>query len=253
MKLKELQASFDEWGRCDPLWAIATTPGKKGNRWDPDEFFETGAAFVQELMQFLHALPIRLTGDAALDFGCGVGRLTQPLANYFERVVGVDIAPSMIRLAETYNRRGERCDYILNERDDLRRFPDGCFDFVLSHVTLQHMVPGYSTAYIREFARVLAPGGVVVFQIPSERTVRPKAAGDTAARPQSPLAPDDPPMEMHGVPRSQVQSILKAGRLTTLDVSEIGSAGPDWTSYRYCATKSDRLGSAAPYRGEKRR
>ena len=241
MKLKELQASFDEWGRCDPLWAIATVPDKKGNRWEPDEFFQTGVTFTQDLMQFVHAQPIRLASHTALDFGCGVGRLTQSLANYFDRVVGVDIAPSMIKLADAYNRHGDRCDYIMNESHDLRCFQDGRFDFVISHITLQHMAPRYSTAYVREFARVLAPGGIVVFQIPSERTARRRASSNAAARPTPSLAHDDPPMEMHGVPRRKVENILEAGELTILDVSGNSSAGPDWISYRYCATKSPKL------------
>ena len=38
-----------------------------------------------------------------LDFGCGVGRLTQALARRMNRVVGADISPVLIDLARTLN------------------------------------------------------------------------------------------------------------------------------------------------------
>src|ERR1700682_912533 len=53
-------------------------------------------------------------GDRHLDFGCGVGRLTQGPASYFASVRGVDIAPSMIELAKRHNRYPDVCHYDLN-------------------------------------------------------------------------------------------------------------------------------------------
>lgn len=115
------------------------------------------------------ALKLPLTRGRALDFGCGVGRATQALALHFDEVVGIDIAPSMIKLADQFNRHGEKCRHLVNDSKDLHLFPDDHFDFVFSTIVLQHMRPEYSTGYIQEFVRILRPGGVAVFQIPSER------------------------------------------------------------------------------------
>src|SRR5205085_2142548 len=54
-----------------------------------------------------------------------------------------------------------------NDRDDLSRFPDDSFDFVFTLMVLQHMRPDYSRRYLAEFLRVTAPGGMIVFQVPS--------------------------------------------------------------------------------------
>jgi predicted TPR repeat methyltransferase len=54
---------------------------------------------------------VSLKRDTALDFECGVGRVTQALCARFARCDGVDIAGSMIRLARQYNRFGDRCQY----------------------------------------------------------------------------------------------------------------------------------------------
>ncbi|MCX7048071.1 MAG: class I SAM-dependent methyltransferase [Candidatus Sumerlaeota bacterium] len=169
MDLDKTKENWDAFGRKDPLFAIASWPEKKGNLWNPEEFFQTGAREIQDTMQYVESLGVPLKRDKALDFGCGVGRLTQALAEYFDEVIGIDIAPSMIELARKYNRHGERCRYVLNESDDLRAFPDSAFQFIYSNITLQHLEPVYTLRYLREFIRILAPGGLLLFQLPSER------------------------------------------------------------------------------------
>ncbi len=62
-------------------------------------------------MDYLGDRQISFPKRRALDFGCGVGRLTQALARHFNIVDGVDIAPSMIELANQFNRSGGRCRY----------------------------------------------------------------------------------------------------------------------------------------------
>ncbi|MGH9365264.1 MAG: methyltransferase domain-containing protein [Thermoanaerobaculia bacterium] len=168
MELGELQKNWEEFARIDPLWAVLTDPSKKNNRWDPQEFFATGEDEIACLMDHVATLPLSLRRGRALDFGCGIGRLTLALCRHFEQCAGVDIAPSMIELAREYNRFGDRCQYYVNAAADLRLFEDGRFDFIYSNIVLQHIPPKYSVRYIRDFVRVLTPGGMAVFQVPSE-------------------------------------------------------------------------------------
>ncbi len=182
MELRELQKHWDAFGATDPLWAILTAPGARGNRWDLDQFFGEGDRQIAAVLAGLDRLGVAVNRGRALDFGCGVGRLTQALAAHFERSDGVDIAPSMVEGARRLNRRGDRCAYHLNERDDLALFDDGAFDFVYSYVVLQHIRPEYSRRYIREFVRVLAPGGVAVFQLPADPVSQELPAGAFRAR-----------------------------------------------------------------------
>jgi SAM-dependent methyltransferase len=174
VNLDELQRHWNEWGRRDPYFAIISRPDRRGNTWDVDEFFATGVAEIDGLLSWLHELGLVVTPGRALDFGCGVGRLTQALARTFAKCDGVDIAPSMVERANEFNRFGERCRYHVNERDDLAIFADGTFDLIYSGIVLQHIAPEFSTRYVQEFIRVLAPGGVAVFQLPSH----PLAPGD---------------------------------------------------------------------------
>lgn len=181
MDLPRLQRNWDNLGRSDPLWAILSHPSTRGGNWDIEAFLRTGVDFVRWVgmhLEGLGAVPAR--GDA-LDFGCGQGRLTQALAAWFERPVGVDLAPSMIDGARAIDRTGGRARFLVNDRPDLRQFADASFDFVLTALVLQHMLPGYSAGYLREFVRVLRPGGVAFVQIPVEPLARRALPAWTAA------------------------------------------------------------------------
>lgn len=174
MDLPELQRNWDTFGRHDPFWAILTDPARRGNRWTPEEFFATGRAEIAAHLDDAARLGVPSQWRRALDFGCGAGRLTQALADRFDSVLGIDVAPSMIALANTHNRFGGRCRYEVNDQPDLSRWADGTFDLVYTSRVLQHIAPRYSTAYVREFVRLLAPGGYLSFDLPS-------ASGDEAA------------------------------------------------------------------------
>jgi SAM-dependent methyltransferase len=254
VNLRRLKAHWDAWGRTDPLWAILTEPDKKGNRWTPEEFFATGAAEVSSVLGYLDAVVPGRPRRRALDFGCGVGRVTQALAAHFDEVVGVDIAPSMIEQARAGNRHGDRCRYLLNASDDLRVLADDTFDLVYSNITLQHMEPRFAKRYVLEFVRVARPGGVVLFQLTSgkapdppdlRRLPRLKAAVKRIAPARAlawyqeakHLLSRGPRMEGHSVPRDEVLPLLDGAGAEVVDVTPDRSAGPAWLAFRYCAVK----------------
>lgn len=172
MDIAELQKHWDRFGQKDPFWAILTSASQRNNRWQQQEFFETGKAEIAKALDQLQTLGVQLTYGRCLDFGCGVGRLTQALQEHFAECDGVDIAPSMIEAAQRYNQYPETCRYHLNGVADLRLFADQSFDFIYSTLVLQHMQPEYSKSYIAEFMRILKPGGVAYFQAPSEVNTR---------------------------------------------------------------------------------
>src|ERR1039458_919896 len=111
--------TWEIWAKKDPLWAILS-----GRRWETEAFFETGRIEVQGILDHCRDLDIALQYDGtALDFGCGVGRLSRALAGYFREVIGVDIAPSMIALAKQYN-EGPQFRFFANQKPDLALLPD---------------------------------------------------------------------------------------------------------------------------------
>ena len=165
-----LQNVWETLAKTDPLWAILSLPSKKGRKWDVEEFFWEGRVEIDHVLGKVLNSGHTLSRGTALDFGCGVGRLTQPLADYFAHVVGVDISSTMIDLARQFNRRGARVEYRQNSVKNLGVFGDQTFDFVYSNIVLQHMHPQYAIGYIKEFFRITKTDGFIVFQIPSHLT-----------------------------------------------------------------------------------
>lgn len=169
-RVKEFARQLQIWdalGEEDPYWAVLSTPGTRGNRWDVEEFLATGVHEIDRLFDRLRGLDLTVGEGRALDFGCGVGRLTRALARRFERADGVDIAPSMIARARELNLTGDRCQFHVNSAADLRIFATGSFDLVYSRITLMHVPPRFTRRYLMEFARVLKPGGLAIFHVPS--------------------------------------------------------------------------------------
>jgi SAM-dependent methyltransferase len=70
VNFKDLQRSWDKLGKIDPFWAILSDPSKKNNGWNGEEFFKTGEAEIEWLMDYIASLPVAIARGWALDFGC---------------------------------------------------------------------------------------------------------------------------------------------------------------------------------------
>lgn len=161
-------ARWEEIAKEDPMWAILAYPEGKYGRWTEQRFFATGAERVDEFMSHGSALGRPVGRQAALDFGCGVGRLTRALAARFDQAIGVDISETMVADARELNADVSNAVFRCNTRADLAMFADQSFDLVASDIVLQHL-PNRETVegYLREFLRVLRLGGLLVFQLPT--------------------------------------------------------------------------------------
>lgn len=247
MNLDYVRRTFEKLGRDDPLYGVLTDHSRRHNKWNHEDFFATGVAEIAEVVEYLRRVAPDLQHGRALDFGCGVGRLSQALGAHFERVVGVDIADTMVMRAREFNRAGDRVGYLVNTTDDLAVLESRTFDFVYSNITLQHIPPESSTKYMKEFFRVLKPGGIALFQVPSGRQHRPGSLAATIytlrrryLRRAWKIIRGRAPYEMHYVPIEQVKEIIGASGGRVVDIADVGrgrGAGRG-TSYRYCAVKA---------------
>lgn len=167
-----MQNEWDVLGKIDPLWAILSDPERQFSRWGEEEFFATGQEYVAHLLTDLRNLHLPLVRNTALDFGCGVGRIVRPLSNHFVRVVGLDCSRSMIASAKLKNRHLSNCEFV--ECSDRKLpFPDSYFDLVHTVIVLQHLRKQADVlTYIHEFMRILRPGGIIVFQVPTLIPIR---------------------------------------------------------------------------------
>ena len=219
---------WDRHAQRDPLWAILSEPSKEGGTWDAERFFQTGAAEVASLFYQLDSHSIAMRCSAALDFGCGVGRLTQALGPHFDRVVGVDVSPKMVALARKMNRLPQTVSYTSNQAADLRVLDDAEFDFIVSNIVLQHIRPEITLEYLAEFFRVLAPGGVLVFQLPSHE----RGLKDGPAPPPARAMPDDA-YRASLVVRGTPSVALRPAAEVTLEVEVTNRGVVEWSQQAF--------------------
>ena len=243
------------------MWSILADMTKAGNRWSQEDFFATGVLEIADVMRDIDAFTPGLERTRALDFGCGIGRLSQALALYFEEVVGVDIAPSMIERAAALNQASQTCRYVLNETDNLQTFGADYFTFVYSNIVLQHMPVASAKRYLREFARVLRPGGLLIFQLPESppRTLpyltyctlnfllpyTPRPIIDLFRRIKYRNVDAEfirrlprVVMEMNGMSNETVSETVDSANLKLLEIKYAGDLGGGWKSFRYVFQKA---------------
>jgi ubiquinone/menaquinone biosynthesis C-methylase UbiE len=252
MTLQDVQKNWEIFADTDPMWAILTEKEKYGNKWDKEEFFETGRKDLANAFDLLKSAGVNLRYGKALDFGCGVGRLTQALGDKFGEVHGVDIARPMIGLANSYNTKAN-VSYHHNAKDDLSLFQDGEFDFIYTLITLQHMEPQYAKRYIKEFIRILRPGGTCIFQMPShvQKGVSSKFLSwvhDHMPKFLVPLARTmhlrktkviNAVMEFHCIPKDELIDWIKQCGGLVRNVVADHWVDEHWASFTYVVTKPD--------------
>jgi SAM-dependent methyltransferase len=166
--LRGSKQAWNDWGSIDPLWSILTNPDFKHGRWDLEDFWRLGEDEIARVMSTATKLGRPARRDEALDFGCGVGRLTRAMTRHFSHCTGVDVAKTMIQQAERLN-HGYPCTFLVNEANNLAQFEDSAFDFVYTALVLQHLpTVDVIRTFIAEFIRVLKPdGGLLAFQLPT--------------------------------------------------------------------------------------
>jgi len=218
--LRDSQALWDRYARENPLWAILADRAKKDRKWNVERFLQTGIHDISSLLYELHARHLVPGCESALDFGCGVGRLTQALAGHFKQVVGLDISPVMIDYARSLNQFHERVTYMTSRGPDFSPIQGSRFDFIVTRITLQHIVPDLSVQYVSALCRLLAAGGILVFQLPSHERQLAEPSPPQPVR----LMPDEAYRAAITFQRV-IDGLLKPGGRITLDL-EIGNLGP---------------------------
>ena len=247
-ELEKLRRVWQTLGREDPLWAVLSQADKRGGRWDRAEFFETGRAEIDTQMHMLAARGLPAGRALALDFGCGAGRLSRALAAHFEHVVGVDVSSSMIETARTLNADVPNVEFRENPSPRLENIADASVDLIYSIMTLQHIPARLAAGYVDEFFRVLAPGGIAVFQFVDgpDESLRGRLFARVSNRWLNPLRRvawrRHAVFEMHALEEAQLKRGLdRHAHLQLLEALDDQSAGQGWHGRRWYVVNRDEI------------
>ena len=155
---------WDDLALVDPFWAVLAADDKRGGGWEPTEFFATGEADIEEMLATAAQLGRPTRHERALDFGCGVGRLTRALARRFDEAVGIDVSERMLEHARRLNADTANVTFASSDEP-----PPEPFDLVVANLVLQHL-PSKALArvYIGRLIKATRPDGLLVFQLPTK-------------------------------------------------------------------------------------
>ncbi len=106
-----------------------------------------------------------VTGRVVVDAGCGTGRHTLRLARAAKRVIAMDFSPKMLGQVAAKLAAEGLANVTLVEHDLHRPIPldDGCADGLVCALVGEHL--NELAPVFAEFARLLRPGGWMVFSV----------------------------------------------------------------------------------------
>jgi 2-polyprenyl-3-methyl-5-hydroxy-6-metoxy-1,4-benzoquinol methylase len=225
---EQLQAIFERIGRAwqafgetEPHWSVVISDKfRQANLpTNVEDFYRGGVRAVGPHLNMLRRAGLPTRFNRALDFGCGVGRLTLALAPFATEVVGVDISPPHLRLAveraEATGVTNARFEAI-GSVDDMNRYRG--FDCVISLIVLQHNPPPVMAALYGKLLAALAPGGVAIVQMPTFIEGQAFSAAEY-------LASEQPQMEMNALAQPIIYRLTDEADCRLIEVREDGAGG----------------------------
>lgn len=215
------KSDWIELGRNNPYFGVLSSEVYSGrilDERDEKEFFESGVSHIKFLMSLIERCFGTRPSGPGLDFGCGVGRVTIPLAATLESAVGVDISPGMLSIAnDTKERLGLKNLSFYNSMDSdyLRQ----SYGFVHSYIVLQHMGVSEGYSAVEKLVSCLSVGGIGAIHFPidyqkgskiknSVKNIAKRIPGIRAARRLLRIS-DRPPMLMNKYSLPQMIEILQ--------------------------------------------
>jgi SAM-dependent methyltransferase len=234
-----LDRSDESWERIakeHPYYGVLSSEDYRGV---PDaetlrRFFASGAKHVNRVLSVTTAKFGAVPRGTAVDFGCGAGRNLLPLARAFERVIGLDIAPSMLAEAEKNCRAANLGNVVLMPASDTLEGLPADLALVHSSLVFQHIARRRGEIILAQLLDRLAPGGIAAVQLyvgvrlglrPLYRLVRNRfsplqvAANLWRGRPWR-----EPTMQMNRYDANRLLAILAAAGIGEAHV-ELGAGG----------------------------
>jgi len=224
-------------GTTDPWWAVDTAfpHGEVYPRQRKLEFYKAGVDTWNDEFVKVKAAGLLKPGwtaqKTALDFGCGLGRMSNALAAIgFQTVKCLDQASTFLDAARqnlgelagqgvVVSDVAERVVFVRSEPDLLCVEPPASVDFVHSTITLQHMKPHLQMAYVEQLCDLLRGGGAGVFQIPT-------FIHNTDKEGHCSLTQEYGGMAMHYTPQAEVERHLTLRGCKVLSATDHDLVGP---------------------------
>lgn len=205
-----------KWAQPEPTWGIWSVPESE-----------------------LGVLPAELDGRDSIELGCGTGYVSAWLGRRGARPVGIDNSEAQLETAKAMQAEHGLEFPLLHGNAEQVPYPDASFDLAISEYGASIWCDPY--AWIPEAARLLRPGGELVFLVNGVLAIlcdpdegEDAAVGDRLLRPLFGMHrvqwSGEDSVEFH-LPHSELIALLRANGLQVEELIEVRP--PDGSTTRY--------------------
>jgi trans-aconitate methyltransferase len=164
---------WERYGRNDPYFGVVSLDRFHKSNLTPaalGEFFDSGRHHIDYVLRTIRThIDAAYQPQMALDFGCGVGRCTIPMASVCKQVTGVDVSPAMIAEAKANAAAQSVHNVKWVVSGDLTTL-GASFDFIHSFIVFQHIPRPVGMILLSRLIDLLATDGVASIQFMYQRS-----------------------------------------------------------------------------------
>jgi SAM-dependent methyltransferase len=220
-----IQHEWQYLGETEPYWSTITQPQYHIEQFESsrEQFYQSGKYVIDIYLAALRRNGINPNSiNNLLEVGCGVGRVTQHLADNFPNVMAADISAAHISVGKAHiqNLKINNVEFIhWKEPGEVLQLKS--VDAIISVITLQHNSPPIIAWLLKNLLLTLNSGGVAFIQIPTYKSgyfFESQRYLETA-QPNS--------LEMHFLPQHEIFKIIQNADCLCLEIREDGMVGDE--------------------------
>jgi SAM-dependent methyltransferase len=170
MKIQDkMKQDWDRRAQIDPYYWVAATQEADLESYEHSaqvdcEAFLKGFLKIKDQEWSESVAQSFFQDQVLLDLGCGIGRMTAPLAAYFKQAIGVDVSDQMIIKAKELHASVGNLTFFSNSGTDLGMVEPASVDIVCSYSVLAHLPVDVTESYFLEIGKILKPQGYFRYQ-----------------------------------------------------------------------------------------
>lgn len=171
--MKTEQKTWDKFGKIAPYYSVLVAEEFKPANLSAENlaaFFDSGSEHVSRLLEMIREFRPQFTPQTAVDFGCGVGRVTLALAKISSRVLAVDVSENMLEEAKKNCAKQGANNVTFMTTAEFLRSPDESADFVHSFIVLQHISSKTGYQLMEKLVSTLKEGGIGAIHVTFDDT-----------------------------------------------------------------------------------